>query len=310
MNIAMNIKVTGEYNLVITKPNGTKIETGWFDNLILDQGLDRMGIQTAMYGPTMIENCQVGTGTTPPSSSQIALDNHLAGTSYSVWGNNPPPYIRTDNGAPTYSVTTTFEFHFAQGSVVGNITEVGVGWGSSGSTLFSRALILDGLGAPTVLTIISMDQLTVKYRITLYPPTDDVLGSVTISGTPYSYTARMARILQGINWCLPGTFIGISDAYAYPPGSTFGVSFIDPIGSPASGMTSSTTATYVQGSYNSDTTIVADTSKLNVSGGIYIIELFTGAYYVIVCKFLFDTPIPKTNSNTLTLTVRTAWSRA
>ena len=57
-----------------------------------------------------------------------------------------------------------------------------------------RALILDGGGSPTTLTILSDETLDVTYTIRVYPPTTDVTGSITLDGVSYGYTIRPCNV--------------------------------------------------------------------------------------------------------------------
>jgi hypothetical protein len=84
-------------------------------------------------------------------------------------------------------------YRFAPPAAAGNISEVGVGWGTS-SGLFSRALVLDGNGAPTSVTVLSSEYLEVTYEFRLYPMVDDQTGVVTLDGVDYAYTIRPCNI--------------------------------------------------------------------------------------------------------------------
>ena len=314
--MTFNMKVGGEYNIVIKKPDGTEIETGWFPNLILNQGLDMMG---ASAGASPIQYASVGTGSSTPIPTQTSLDSNLGG--YSTYSAN----AGTSNaGAPTYAGLHTQVYSWPQGAVVGNITEIGIGMATANGSLFSRALILDSLGAPTSITLISIDQLIVYYRLSLTPPLTDITGTMVLDGVTYNYTSRIVNALQWGNveyiYEYPPYFNNIYGTTAYGPdaalvpittytvsGDTGGTSSLSPnVG----------TSTYINGSYHVDWTFAyppgygntgsngapwAGIGGFRVTGG--------GPWSVINFQVVLSSPIPKVNTNQLSLTFRFSWSR-
>ena len=151
----------GWFKIEATRPDGTRrVLADWFPNLILNGGLDRMGAN-----PDYLSWCQVGSGSTAPVAAQTALVNRIAGTS--TQQNN---VSGAQASAPYYGWYRR-TYRFAQGVAAGNLSEVGVGWATSGS-LFSRALILDGGGSPTTITVLSDEVLDVTYELRRYPGTE------------------------------------------------------------------------------------------------------------------------------------------
>lgn len=311
-------KIGGEYQLVVTRPDGTMRSTGWFNNIITNTGFDRM---MASQNTMTIGYASVGSGTSTPIGTQTALDNKIGATS-AVWS----ALAGASAGSPTYAASHTFTCVFTQGSVIGNITEVGVGWLSSGvGSLFSRALILDGVGAPTTLSLTAVDQLTVYYRVTVTPTVTDTTGTVTISGTPVNYTIRLgnAGSFSGFSSYSPGN--GQSGAfsgnYLFPPYGniyTYGGTVSLPALT-ASNMTATTslyeqptlaTAAYVPGTFYTDNTWTWGPTKANHTGGsLSGITLVWGLNGHVFYHILFATPILKTNTKTFTLNTRLAWTR-
>ena len=311
ININTKVALSGEYRLVINR-GGLEIDTGWFKNLILNQGLDQLGTASAsvLYG-----YARVGTGTTPPAAGQTVLDNQIA---YSQVG--PADTTIVNAGSPNYTTLTTYKYVFSQGDVVGNISEVGVGWATTGATLFSRALIVDGIGNPTTITLTSIDQLTIYYRLNASQPTTDTTSSVTISSTSYPYTIRTA---QAASFCNIGATFYYADAFTklnstgvvvYGSDATLGAisgtlsGTI--IGSSGTGFTF-TFPTYTPGTYYRDSTFSIAPGYCNAVGGIGGITLAWGSYSSsLQNQIVFSTPIPKTNTQVLTLTQRFTWARA
>jgi len=297
----------GEYNLVIKRGDGTVEETGWFPNLILNQGLDRCGGASGI----VISYAQIGSGNATPAFTDTSLNTYVAGSSAISTASSS-----SNEGAPLYRTTLTYTFSFAQGAVVGNMTEVGVGWGSSGNTLFSRALILDTGGSPTTLTLVAIDQLTVYYRLRVSPPITDTTGSVTISGTPYNYTARVAVVANFANtvqYTSDSSYVtGIygTACATYGAGSTL-QTIVDagPTGTPASGATA-VMATYVPGTYYKDGTVTFSVSQGNSTGGIQALKIvYGGVYQTMRYQYEFDSVIPKDNTKVFTITLRNSWNR-
>lgn len=313
-----DIKLGGEVKLVITKPDGAKFETDWFDNIILNQGLDRIG----SGANTVIAFAQVGTGTSTPVATQVALDAPVAGSA----SQTSPNGGLTNSGSPTYSTNFIWFFAFAQGAVVGNITEIGIGWAATGANLFSRALILDNGGNPTSITLVAIDQLTVYYRLRVLPPLTDTTGTVTIDGTPYNYTGRVANAGSFTNnvWTFwanqiarPGSLtwpntVDANSASTYGPGSVLGAI----TGSPtlASGTSGTVTAgTYTPGTFTRDDiwnwTIAQGNTGALPGQGIQAIMIGYSIQGYAQFQYRFDTLIPKDNTKTMSITTRISWNR-
>lgn len=307
INLQANLKLQGEYNIVVKRDNETISETGWFKNLILDQGLDRIGTQ----GNVAISYAQIGSGTTPPNASDTSLQTYVAGSQ-----SNPTATSYTNSGSPDYYGLLTYTFTFTQGSVVGTMGEVGVGWTNTSGNLFSRALILDGSGNPTTISLTSIDQLVVYYRLRIYPPTVDVTGSVTIGSTPYNYTVRACRATQWANDTLlfynTTSFNKISVALFYEPGCVLNPitsNFLNGTQTPNGAVSSVAVGSYSGGSYYLDNTVSAGVSEANGTGGFQGIVFLIGSSQLIGFQMVFDNPIPKDNTKQFTITMRYSWAR-
>jgi hypothetical protein len=296
----------GEYNIVVKHADGTETETGWFKNLILNSGLNLLGSSS-----DPIKFARVGTGNSTPVVTQTSLDAQIASTTSPI----TQATSRVNSGSPLYETLFTNTFAFAQGAVVGNITEVGIGWATSGSTLFSRALILDNLGFPTTLTLVALDQLTVFYRLNLTPSVSDSTGSVTLNAIPYTYTCRAASIASFASNI--GTFQtsgdGFSNAYVniytYPAGSVLGPVTGIPTGTGLFQQPTLSNITYSAGTFYRDSTWTWGPSLANHAGGLQSIQFVWGLNGYYTYQLRFDTPVPKTNTTTLVLQMRFAWNR-
>lgn len=178
----LSLGLSGHFKFVATKPDGTqRVLADWFSNLILDSGLNRLGSGGAW------DRCQVGSGSTAPAVGQTALTTLVATTTTvqsTVAGTNTP--------TNTYAYARR-TYRFAAGTATGNLSEVGIGWAAAGGGLFSRALITDGGGAPTTITVLADEVLDVIYEIRAYPTLTDQTFNLTIASVAYTFTVRPVR---------------------------------------------------------------------------------------------------------------------
>jgi hypothetical protein len=307
MNFCTTLR--GEYRFVITRGDGSTEDTGWFPNLILDQGLDRMG---SAFQTPIFSICRVGTGNSTPVNTQTALDSPLGSPSTA----NSTANSNTNEGAPLYRSTLTFNYVFAQGAVVGNISEVGVGWATTGNTLFSRALILDNLGSPTTITLVAIDQLTVFYRVRVAPTLTDATGSVLIGSTTYNFTSRVCSAANFGNvqyiFAYGHEYLGkLYIASTYQAGAGLAaITASVPTGTQSGANSTGSLQAYTPGTFYRDSSLSFSISQGNATGGIQALSLVYGEpYQPFRFQIVFNTPIPKTNTNVLTLTIRFSWAR-
>ena len=298
--------IAGEYRMVVTKPDGSTFDTGWFDNLIVNQGLDRLG--NGGLNP-IFNYCRVGTGNSVPTVTQTQLDAQIA------FSNTIGAATSTSNsGSPLYQTTLINTCVFPQGAVVGTIAEVGIGWATTGTTLFSRALILDNLGSPTTITLVAIDQLTVYYRVRIVPPLTDFSGSVLISSTNYNYTTRVAQVASfGTNQYMftYDYFSSPGASLTYGAGSALGaITSSGPTGAQTGTAGTVVNGSYTIGNYYKDSTWSWSISQGLATGGIQAIRFTWGSIYqTFTFQLRFDNVIPKTNTNVLTLIMRFTWYR-
>ena len=265
---------------------GMAEEHGGSPNLITNTGLDLIGTGND------IGACVVGTGSTAPANTDTALvaqvgtTNTLisAVTSYNV-------------GPPEYGQRSSI-YRFAAGVAAGNITEVGV---KSSASLYARALILDGVGAPTTIVVGATEALDVTYIQRIIPPAADATGSVVINSITYGWVARPSNVGSWMN-CISGIYVAgglsltgytgaIGARASSPGGSTSGSAVVANAYTPGS-KTRSYVGTFPIGSATFTSTAVA----LNAQ-----------AFW----QFSFDSGgVPKLASQTLALTLFNSWDRA
>ena len=287
MNLGFNMK--GSYTLRLLR-KGRVVAERSFDNIITNGGLERL-----MNGAgAALTTCYVGTGTSAPAVGNTTLATPLASTSTSVGATT------ANAGTAPYKNTYTKLFEFPLGAVVGNVTEIGVGWGSG---LFSRALVLDGGGSPTALTVTASDILQVTYKIEQTPGVTSTTGSFLLNGSSLGYTARIINVTQNAfsymatnGYMNPSFWAGV-----YETGTLAAITDAAPTGAGA-GMNSSTNAAYTSGTYERSATISFALANGNFAGGIgsMVVVVGNGWTYHIV----FASPIMKTASQTLSLGVK------
>ncbi len=222
--------------------------------------------------------------------------------------------LASNAGSPTYVSTQSITFEFPLGAVIGNMTEVGIGW--SNTAKFSRALIVDGGGTPTAVSVLSSEILQVNYRLHFYPQLTDSVGTFTIAGSgDHDYVARHL---------MAGTTLGNSIFTANPTASgldcqTFDGSIVAVSGSSPTGVAgaiSSVAGSYTPGTFYRDFTLTALIGQSNFGTGIKSMTLkyknLTGgggdvSYFRTQCQF--TPPIMKTGAQVLTLLFRQSWAR-
>lgn len=284
----------GWFKIEATRPDGTRrVLADWFPNLILDGGLDRMGANS-----DYLNWCQVGSGSTAPVATQTALVNRIAGT------NTQQASVNGAQASAPYYGWRRLTYRFAQGVAAGNLSEVGVGWDSTGS-LFSRALILDGGGSPTTITVLSDEVLDVTYELRRYPGTVDLTGTVVLNGVTHNWVSRAAGVTNSGLWT--GTGQMALDWAASFAGDIGTVTALNPSGT--SELMSTTSLAYSSGSYARAATVSAGLDQSNLGGGIRSIVISSNAWGAGRYQIQFDPAIPKDNTKVLSLTIQHSWAR-
>lgn len=294
----------GWYRLKVVGPDGVTIrrDTGWFKNIITDVGLNLLGSHS--FGDGAGGQCRAGTGNATPAVTDTALQTQIATTT------NVTSFVSTAQGSAPYYGALTIVYRFAQGAAAGNIAEVGVG--QTGGVLFSRALVLDGGGSPTTITVLSDEFLDVTYQIRLKPPTSDFSSSVVISGVTYNYTIRASFVTNSLWW---GNAAQLAGGKVDAPGTSVTNGSIGAITSGPSGTSSNpsgiTNSSYVNNSLVRDFTVDFGLGNGNVSGGVSAMIIYLGALLggFGLMQMSFSPAIPKDSTKLLSFTFRHSWAR-
>ncbi|HJR14236.1 MAG TPA: hypothetical protein VJ833_10100 [Rhodanobacteraceae bacterium] len=301
----MQVGLKGHFTIRVAHGDGS-VDEYKFDNLITDSGMDSIGnsafAHTINKYSDANQQCAVGTGNTAPAFTDTALTAFLAGTVIT----NVASALTSTYGSNVYT------YAFAQGAVVGNIAEVGTGTTGTGGnlgTMFNHALILDGGGHPTTIPVTAVDQLTVTYEVDVYWPTTDTLVNLTDSytGAHYTVTCRAAQTTSANWWGGWGinVYSGNNQVFYTITGYTGALGPIT--GQPASQINSG--ASYTQGSYTTGTYTRSDTVTIPYTTWNGNLTAFMWTNALGAFQFGFSPYIPKTNTQTLTLTRSITWAR-
>lgn len=325
--VSMKVGLQGRYKLIRRKQDETIVqETEWSKNMIVDRGLNHIGGSDTVANPSWgLNGCQVGSGNTAPAAGQTTLQTYVAGTitvqatSSSINAGASPPYTR---------IVTTWRF--GAGVAAGNIAEVGIGIGTTASLgtvgsagrsdqpLFSRALIVDGGGSPTVITVLSDEFLDVVWEYTKYAPAADGTGNFTIveDGIPvnYAYTVRAASSLTSLDgWSTNRTSIVLptQGGVLGNVGSSAWDLSLQPVFDNVSGGSGSLSnshvgvGAYVGGSFQRDSIQTFGLSNGNIVGGIDLLYINLD---IVGWQMSVVPPIAKNSTQVLTITYRTSWA--
>lgn len=304
IEIALTTRLKGRYKIEAVDSKGRKrLLADWFENLILNNGLDMLGTAATEFA-----YCSVGTGNTAPASTQTALVTWLASSSTVLSHTNTNN--NTGGGTPQYYGQTTITWNFAAGVATGTLAEVGVGASNTGTNLFSRALILDSSGNPTTITVLSTESLQVTYQLQSWAPTADVTGSQTVNGTSYAYTFRGSFVgSNGYGWSglnYTGDYSNLAAVVVY--NGAIGAATAGPAGSTA-GFGSIAAQSYTSGNYYRNFVVSWGAGDGNLTGGISAISMsFGNVSSMGTFQVGFSPALPKSSSNTMTLTFRHNWA--
>jgi hypothetical protein len=317
MNQAVTLRprVGGCFKLEAIRPDGSRrLLADWQENLITDLGLELLGSSPSGLAS---KYCHVGTGNATPAVGNTSLNTWLAVNTSKVGDGffSGSPYGAQES-APYYGWQRGV-YRFSAGTATGNLTEVGLSPVNTNAQMFSRALIKDGGGSPTTVTVLSDEMLDLTYEIRMYPPLVDDSAIVTISGTAYTFTIRAAEVDSANSWgaliCRDGILhdngnYGISSGIQAFKSFVLGAINESPTGTVTATLNKNfgTETTYAAGSHLIDATYVWDTDTGTDAAGFsgFLITTTKGTYQISVSP-----TIPKTGVNNLSLTFRVSWDR-
>lgn len=293
--INLHTQSEGHYKLEALDESGNVTRsTDWMPNLVLDQGLLRMGANS-----DYLNVCSVGSGVSTPQPSNTSLQAKIAQSS------TVSDVVNGAQAEAPYYAYSRRTFTFTAGSVVGLVGELAVGWGGNAGQLFSRALVRNANGTPQAIPVLADETLRVTYEHRYYPLLTDTTGVLDISGAiggQYEYIIRPSMVSTATHWvannaqnngtrqpitAYNGEIGGITEQ---PSGNRLTMSGVI-------GTVSGTTATFAHSYEN---------GNLNVEDGIrsLMFAMGNGAWQV-----QFTPAIPKDADSSLRLQFSHTWGR-
>jgi hypothetical protein len=277
-----------------------------FQNLLTDGLMNAIG-----NGSVSLENAfdyaEVGTGSAPPQTTDTTLQSSFG--SRTIF-NGGIARVTLNNTSPEYTYRRITRV-FTESQVNGNLTEVGFWNHPTAGILTNRSLFKDSAGNPTTVLKTSADILRIQYEYRLYAPLFDVTDTISIAGTPTTYTIRPQRVQSLAGWS-----ILLDDIGAWNPFSRVHDSDTLQIRTGQNDVTpfdvaSSSLAPYVAGTFYRDMTITVDSTIGNyVSGfGLFTYNAFRDGIGPVLWQVGLSPRVIKTNNQQFTLTLRQAWSR-
>lgn len=296
------MSVGARFNIIKTcSITGRVSESGWFNNLVLDVGLNRIGTGT------WFSSCHVGTSSVAPVTTDVALGNQIAVTS-------------TKNGADTGGTAATSPFYtfrratfrFNAGTFSGqNLAEVAIGWG--GTNIFNRALIRDNLGDPTTITVLSTEVLDILTEVRIYQSEVDVTGSVALRQpnstliSNHNYVARRSQQISNPDSTI-GTQIDAAATWAIYTGGLGTILQVPSGTSVTANNTSGNSITALAYSNNSyERVFNCNVGLNNANAGTnrtILLSTTLGRWQVEYTPVL-----PKNNTQVLTIPLKVSWGR-
>ena len=307
-----NMGVAGEFRVVVKRADGsTKIDTGYQKNLILNQGLDFFG---GGKGGNMMAYCVIGSGNSQPVYTQNKLDTAITGVSGDTFSTKYD-YDATRDGN-LYKTNRVCKYSFTGLNNV-NISEIGLASSYSNTTTYylcTRALIKDSNGNPTTITVLNGEQLDIYYKLWAVYDTTDKTGTFNLldgvgGSVPYNSTVRLAYV--GNNGYYP---IGSVTSYLTDKYQTFYTGDLSAITSkPSSSLydisSGVTLSNYTNGSYKRIATLPTAVADANGNIRTLVFNSGIGTWQIRFGSVANDSPITKTNTQTLTIPIEISWGR-
>lgn len=300
----LKYSLEGRYNLIVRdgKTLDVKRETGWFNNLITDTGLNRLGTGTPS------NHALVGSGSAAPSVSDTTMNSFVAATTTLA-----STIVNGVQATEPYFGWTRKTYRFAAGVAAGNLSEVGVGWGPA--AVFSRALIRDPEGDPTTITVLSDEVLDVVYELRMYPNLTDQEFELVIGGVTHECLMRAAIVTTAAAWqplyLLNNGAVPVDSpvysAYAYT--GAIGTILQAPSGVFIGQDNGSNLTTYSNNSLKRTVTCYFDLGAGNHGSGIMSLMLQQGYLALGTYQIQFTPPIAKDATKIFNITFEMSWAR-
>ena len=308
----MQVGLYGEVKVIVKRADDTvRLDTGFFPNVITNLGLDAIGNDHNLFN-----FCAVGGGNSTPLNTNTKLDNFLA-VSSQISSESKYDYDPVRD-TEFYKCSRTVGYRF-EGLDNKNISEVGlVGDYASGQhPAYTRTLIKNSAGEPTVITVLSGEILELQYRLwQVFDVKDkDQVVTAMIDGVEVPFNVKIR--LAGVGGNLGGSwsYAAVVGAHLTFQGNNyhqFGTGELGEITGQNSGLTN------VYGlrweAYQPSTYKRKFYVNASITEAVHPIRSFLfftglGAYQVRFGTVDGDLPIDKTNQDILQLGFEMSWGR-
>lgn len=156
---------------------------GGSPNLITDNGMEMLK-STQFLGRIMVSS-----DSTAPAKTDTALAGLVATSGTASVSEGPHDFGPTDY--PWCSANVSVQF--GKGAAAGNLSKVAIG--KSSTNMFAIALIKDGAGNPTTITVTAIEYLTVTYQWRVYYDlTWSQDNTFTVDGVPTTTTLMQGKL--------------------------------------------------------------------------------------------------------------------
>ena len=309
----MQVGLYGEVKVIVKRADDTvRLDTGFFPNVITNLGLDAIGDDHNLF-----TFCAVGGGNSKPLNTNTKLDNFLVvGSQISSESKYDYDPVRDTE---FYKCSRTVGYRF-EGLDNKNISEVGLvgDYRPELHSAFTRTLIKNSAGEPTVITVLSGEILELQYRLwQVFDVKDkDQVVTAMIDGVEVPVNVKIR--LAGVGGNLGGSwsYAAVAGAHLTFQGNNyhqFGTGEIGEItGQNSGGLTNVyglSWEAYQPSTYKRK--FYVNTSITDAVHPIRSFLFFTGlgAYQVRFGTVNGDLPIDKTNQDILQLGFEMSWGR-
>jgi hypothetical protein len=141
---------------------------------------------------------EVGTGTNPPNKTDASLQSPVAPRVNFEFAPGLDRVTYVDGDQPYWKCVRSRQFNETQAN--GNLTEIGFWTQASQGVLINRTIFKDPEGLPTTVVKTNRDIMNVRYEWRIYPPMQDITGSVVINGTTHTLQVRPMMINGAHSW--------------------------------------------------------------------------------------------------------------
>ena len=308
----MQVGLYGEVKVIVKRADDTvRLDTGFFPNVITNLGLDALGNNHNLFN-----YCAVGGGNSTPLNTNTKLDNFLAvGSQISSESKYDYDPVRDTE---FYKCSRTVGYRF-EGLDNKNISEVGlVGDYASGQhPAYTRTLIKNSAGEPTVITVLSGEILELQYRLwQVFDVKDkDQVVTAMIDGVEVPFNVKIR--LAGVGGNLGGSwsYAAVVGAHLTFQGNNyhqFGTGELGEITGQNSGLTNVyglSWEAYQPSTYKRKFYVNASITEAVHPIRSFLFFTGLGAYQVRFGTVDGDLPIDKTNQDILQLGFEMSWGR-